>query len=104
MHSALQWDNQDPFPLEEVQLESPYEILFSDYKVDKKAPTDKFPNKKSDHLYSIIKAQGSQVLEAVSVYDGKRTTKCKVLNDKADKKPNLAKKAHTSNVAPEYTL
>ena len=59
MHSALQWDNQDPFPLEEVQLESPFEILTSDYKVDKKALTDEFPNKKSDHLHGIVQAQGS---------------------------------------------
>ena len=42
--------------------------------------------------------------QKLSVYDSKRTTKCKALNDKADRKPNLAKKARTSNVAPEYTL
>ena len=65
MHSALQWENnQDPFPLEEVQLESLFKILSSNYKVDKKAPTDEFPNKKSDHLHGMVQAQGSQVLSA----------------------------------------
>ena len=40
----------------------------------------------------------------MSVYDGKRITKRKALDDKAGRKPNPAKKTCTFNVAPEYTL
>ena len=104
MHSALQWTKEDPYPIEDAQPESPFEILSKDYRVEKKAPTNEFPNKRSDIPIGHVQAQGSQVLPAVSVYDGKKASKRKAADETLEIKSNPTKRAKTSNVTPVCTL
>ena len=51
-----------------------------------------------------MQAQGSQVLLAVSVYDGKKASKRKAANETLEIKSNSAKCAKISNVTPRSCM
>ena len=72
MHFALNWNDKDPFPIQELTEDSPWQLLVDPSnpkapKPAKKAPTDEFPNSKGE---GYIPAIGSKPLAQVSNFTG----------------------------------
>ena len=106
MHSALKWDDHNPFPIEDVQEDARWQILQprgkSEVRPSNNAPTDEFPNKTANSTTGFVVAQGSQSLDKVSDYNGLKNTKRKATDGDGNSKP--VKRTRTTSDQPLCVL
>ncbi|OJT07697.1 hypothetical protein TRAPUB_1434, partial [Trametes pubescens] len=97
MHRALTWNTGDPFPIEDVQADAPWQMVEKAKPKDKKQPKSDVADQPSKTA-GYVAAKGTQALNAVNNTVDKKSVKRKGEDD-SDEVP--AKKSHCEPVHTE---